>query len=78
MSGIIGSIIAHVRSKIPADCDEEGCRVHHSRLCDWGTGYRQTCDRKMCIYHAHRMGPRTDYCPEHYEMWTSIRERRKA
>ena len=76
---IIGNIIACYRGprKI-ADCDEEGCNVRSSKLCDWGTGYKQTCDRRLCIYHAHKVGPNTDYCPEHYGVWTSIRERRKA
>ncbi len=44
------------------------CRNPHERLCDHPVGaLGETCDRKLCRIHAHRVGKDADRCPDHVE-----------
>ena len=58
--------VAHVRlsGRPPALC--EVCRNNrHTKLCDFPTGRKRTCDKKLCGQCAHHSAPDLDYCPEH-------------
>ncbi len=41
------------------------CRASHQRLCDAVVAPGKTCDRKLCLQHAHAVGPDRDLCPDH-------------
>ena len=58
-----GAIIC---SRGKAQCEHKGCMKSSSLLCDYPDGNGGTCDKRMCADHAHRVGPNTDYCTEHF------------
>lgn len=52
-----------------ADC---GCLGEF--LCDYPVGDGKTCDRSLCLDHAHEIAPDTHYCAPHYAAWQAFRE----
>lgn len=54
-----------------APCSVPGCSASHERLCDFplkGKKAGQTCDAKLCLEHATRVGLDRDYCPPHAKL----------
>jgi hypothetical protein len=41
------------------------CRAPHAKLCDHVLPNGRTCDKPLCLTHAHHVAPDLDYCPAH-------------
>ena len=54
-------------------CLEE-CGDVADYLCDFPVGPGQTCDRRLCEYHAAEIGPELHYCPAHKNEWEKFLE----
>lgn len=52
-----------------ADCGDGG-----DNLCDFPVGEGKTCDRSICEYHSHEIGPNLHYCDHHYSEWRGFRD----
>ena len=53
-----------------ADCAGVG-----DLLCDFPVGDGKTCDRSLCVEHAHEVAPEIHYCDAHYGLWQDFKNR---
>jgi hypothetical protein len=44
------------------------CKADAWALCDWPVGGGRTCDKPLCLEHAHLVGANRHYCPRHLAM----------
>lgn len=51
-------------------CSVDGCRAPSGYQCDYPVRPGKTCDRHLCVTHAHEVGADVHYCPEHAAQWT--------
>lgn len=51
------------------------CAGFDDFLCDYPVGDGKTCDRPMCVDHAHEIAPEIHYCDGHHKMWTEFKNR---
>lgn len=52
-----------------SDCGDVGFN-----LCDFPVGDGKTCDRSLCEFHAHEVGPDIHYCEHHFKEWEAFRK----
>lgn len=52
-----------------APCQVPRCSATSSKLCDWPTDGKKTCDLKLCAGCATKIGPDRDLCPAHFAMY---------
>lgn len=60
---ICGKLGAHC-----ADCGSVG-----DNLCDFPVGNGKTCDRSICDFHSHLVGPNMHYCDGHFAEFESFK-----
>jgi hypothetical protein len=61
--------IGHLCGRLGEPCPDCGSAADF--LCDYPVGDGKTCDRRMCEYRAHEIGPEVHYCDHHHAEWSA-------
>jgi len=64
--------VGHICGELGPHCSD--CGDTGDNLCDYPVGNGKTCDRSICEFHSHEIGPNTHFCDGHFSTWNAYRE----